>query len=146
MGLIPDLGRSPGGGNGNPLQCFCLEHSVNRGAWWVTVHGVPKVRNNQAQAHRQAQPSASCQYLIGPDAATLLSLAFSASSFTPVLICPGHCSFPDLQLAWSRLPGLWYTHSHFGWILWWPGYTKWCPRSEAWASWKLVRTQAPPWT
>ena len=35
-------GRSPGEGNGNQLQCSCLENSMNRGAWWATVHGVPK--------------------------------------------------------------------------------------------------------
>ena len=33
MGLIPGLGRSPGGGNGNPLQYSCLENSMDRGAW-----------------------------------------------------------------------------------------------------------------
>ena len=41
-GLIPELGRSPGGGNGNPLQYSCLENSMDRGAWWATVHGVAK--------------------------------------------------------------------------------------------------------
>ena len=39
-GLIPGLGRSPGEGSGNPLQNFCLESPMNRGTWWVTVHGV----------------------------------------------------------------------------------------------------------
>ena len=39
-GSIPGLGRSPGEGNGNPLQYFCLENSMDRGAWWATVHGV----------------------------------------------------------------------------------------------------------
>ena len=39
-GLIPGLGRSPGVGNGNPLQYSCLENSMDRGAWQVTVHGV----------------------------------------------------------------------------------------------------------
>ena len=38
--LIPGLGRSPGGGNGNTLQYFCVENSMDRGAWWATVHGV----------------------------------------------------------------------------------------------------------
>ena len=38
--LIPGLGRSPGGGNGNPLQYSCLENSMNRRAWWVTAHAV----------------------------------------------------------------------------------------------------------
>ena len=39
-GSIPALGRSPGGGNGNPLQYSCLENSMDRGAWQATVHGV----------------------------------------------------------------------------------------------------------
>ena len=34
---IPGSGRSPGGGNGNPLQYSCLENPVDRGAWWATV-------------------------------------------------------------------------------------------------------------
>ena len=42
VGLIPGLGRFPGGGNGNPLQYSCLENSMDRGAWWDTVHGVTK--------------------------------------------------------------------------------------------------------
>ena len=41
-GSIPGLGRSPGEGNGNPLQYSCLENSMDRGAWWATVHRVPK--------------------------------------------------------------------------------------------------------
>ena len=42
VGLIPGLGRSPGEGNGNPLQYSCLENSMDRGAWWARVHGVTK--------------------------------------------------------------------------------------------------------
>ena len=41
-GLIPRSGRSPGGGNSNPLQYSCLENSMDRGAWRATVHGVAK--------------------------------------------------------------------------------------------------------
>ena len=41
-GLIPGSGRSPGGGNSNPLQCSCLENPIDRGAWWATVHRVAK--------------------------------------------------------------------------------------------------------
>ena len=37
VGLIPQSGRSPGGGNGNPLPYSCLENSMVRGAWWPTV-------------------------------------------------------------------------------------------------------------
>ena len=41
-GSIPGLGRSPGGGNGNPLQYSCLENPMDRGALQATVHGVAK--------------------------------------------------------------------------------------------------------
>ena len=46
MSLIPRLGRSPGGGNGNPLQYSCLENRMDRGAWQATVYAVAK---NQTQ-------------------------------------------------------------------------------------------------
>ena len=41
-GSLPGLGRSPGGGNDNPLQYSCLENSMDRGAWWAIVHEVTK--------------------------------------------------------------------------------------------------------
>ena len=44
VGSIPGSGRSPGEGNGNPLQYSCLENPMDRGAWWATVHGVAKSR------------------------------------------------------------------------------------------------------
>ena len=43
-GSILGWGRSPGGGNGNPLQYSCLENPMDRGTWWATVHGVAKSR------------------------------------------------------------------------------------------------------
>ena len=45
-GLIPGLARSPGEGNGNPLQSTCLGNTMDRGAWQATVHGVA---NGQTQ-------------------------------------------------------------------------------------------------
>ena len=42
LGSIPRSGRSPGEGNGNPLQSFCLENPKDRGAWWASVHRVAK--------------------------------------------------------------------------------------------------------
>ena len=45
-GSIPGLGRSPGGGNGNPLQYSCLENPMDREAWRAIVHGVAKVRHD----------------------------------------------------------------------------------------------------
>ena len=48
-GLIPGLGRSPGGEHGNPLQYSCLKNHIDRGAWWATVHRVTK---NQTRLKR----------------------------------------------------------------------------------------------
>ena len=42
LGPIPGSGRSPGGGNGNPLQYSCLKYPMDRGAWQAIVHEVPK--------------------------------------------------------------------------------------------------------
>ena len=43
---VRSLGRSPGGGNGNPLQYSCPGNPMDRGAWWATDHGVTKVGHN----------------------------------------------------------------------------------------------------
>ena len=42
LGSIPGLRRPPGGGQGHPLQYFCLQNPTERRAWWATVHGVTK--------------------------------------------------------------------------------------------------------
>ena len=49
VSLILGLGRSPGGGNGNPLQYSCLENPVDRGAYWATVHRLSKSRTQLKQ-------------------------------------------------------------------------------------------------
>ena len=51
LGSIPGLGRSPGEGNGNPLQYSCLENSMDRGAWQATVHGVAKCQTRVSNFH-----------------------------------------------------------------------------------------------
>ena len=54
MDSKPGSGRSPGVGNGNPLQYYCLENPMDRGAWWAAIHGVAKNRtrlNTRARAH-----------------------------------------------------------------------------------------------
>ena len=56
LGSIPGLGRTPGEGNGTPLQYSCLENPMDRGAWWVTVHGIAK---------SQTRPSMSMTYRRG---------------------------------------------------------------------------------
>ena len=55
MGLIPGSGRSPGRGNGNPLQYSCLENSMDRGTWYATVHGAAESRTRLSDlAHTHA--------------------------------------------------------------------------------------------
>ena len=49
-GSIPELGGSPGGGNGNLLPCPCLENPMDRGAWWATVHWVTKTQTRLSTA------------------------------------------------------------------------------------------------
>ena len=44
LGSVPGSGRSSGGGHGTALQHPCLENPMDKGAWWVTVHGVAKSR------------------------------------------------------------------------------------------------------
>ena len=55
LGSIPGLGRSLGEGYGNPIQYSCLENSMDRGAWWATVHGLKRVRHDlvEIQIHIQ---------------------------------------------------------------------------------------------
>ena len=48
IGSIPGLGRSPGMGNGNPLQYSCLENTMDGGGWWAAVHGISKRRTRQS--------------------------------------------------------------------------------------------------
>ena len=49
VGSIPKSGRCPGGGNGNPLQYFCLENPTDRGVWWAMVNGVAKESDTTSQ-------------------------------------------------------------------------------------------------
>ena len=54
-GLIPKTGRSPGEGNGSPLQCSSLENLMDRGAWWATVHGGHRESNTTEQLSTHAR-------------------------------------------------------------------------------------------
>ena len=54
-GSVPGLGRSPGEGDGNPLQNPCLENPMDRGAWWATVHGVAEESDMTGCARRERE-------------------------------------------------------------------------------------------
>ena len=62
QGLNPASGRSPGEGNGNPLQCSGLENAMDRGAWQATAHGLTNSRTRVSEQHFKS------------DAALLISL------------------------------------------------------------------------
>ena len=47
-GSISELGRSPGGGNGIPLQYSCLKNPMDRGIWWAIVHGIAKSQTRRS--------------------------------------------------------------------------------------------------
>ena len=53
-GSVPEWGRPPGEGNGNPLQYFCLENSMDRGAWWAAVPGAAKTQTPQKRLSTHA--------------------------------------------------------------------------------------------
>ena len=56
LGSIPGSGRSPGEGNGYPLQYSCLENPKERGAWWVTAHGFAKTQLSDEHTHTHHIP------------------------------------------------------------------------------------------
>ena len=56
MGSIPGSGRSPGEGNGNPLQYSCLKNPTGRGTWWAAVHGVAKSQTRLSNSACMHEP------------------------------------------------------------------------------------------
>ena len=66
LGLIPGSGRSPGEGNGNPLQYSCLENPMDGGAWQAKVHGFTKSQTQLSDfVFRFFYPSLDCKLHVG---------------------------------------------------------------------------------
>jgi len=67
-GLIPGLGRSPGEGNGNPLQYSCMESPMDRGAWQATVHSITSVGHYLVtkEREREREGQRECQHTVYP--------------------------------------------------------------------------------
>ena len=63
-GLIPGLGRSPGGGHGNPLQCSCLENPRDGGAWWAAIYGVTQSQTRLKQLSSSSSNGTSYPLLL----------------------------------------------------------------------------------
>ena len=116
-GLIPGLGRSPGGGHGNPLQYSSLENPMDRGVWWASVHGVAKSRTQlTGQNYRglllsSKQPQAHSGSPMGGQAAlnflppSLLSLpTLASSSFLP--LCSPSSPPSSFRSSWEAPLGL----------------------------------------
>ena len=64
VGWIPGSGKSPGGGNGNPLQSSCLENAMDRGALWTTAHGVT-CEESDVTEHTGTEGLAQCWCIVG---------------------------------------------------------------------------------
>ena len=77
-GSIPGLGRSLGGGNGNPLQYSCLKNPVDRGSWWATVPRVSQSRTQLRSKHagtRTAKTILKKKIGVGGSYCTVLTVA-----------------------------------------------------------------------
>ena len=94
VGSIPKVGRSPGEGNGNPLQYPCLENHMDRGAWRATVHGVTKSWTRMGTEH---SPPSGLALVPAVAKAAARSSKATLQDFFP-------CSVQDQALITSLLP------------------------------------------
>ena len=76
MGSIPGSGRSPGEGNGNALRYSCLKNPMDRGAWWVTVHGVTKSQTRLHFHFLLTLPSEKLKWECGPNGVSLFKFHY----------------------------------------------------------------------
>ena len=100
-GLIPESGRSPGEGKGNPLQYSCLENPMDRGAWWATIHGVTKSRTRLSDFCVCVCFVYSCHLFLTSSAS--VAAATAAKSLQS---CPTLCDPIDGSPLGSSFPGI----------------------------------------
>ena len=101
-GLIPELGRSPGGGHDNPLQYSCLENPRDRGSWWATVHRVAQSWTRLKQLGISGEKRPNCHHQ------SVSSVAQSCW----ILCDPMDCSMPGFPVHHQH-PELGQTHVHW---------------------------------
>ena len=102
-GVIPGHGRAPGGGNGNPVQCSCLESPTDRGAWRITVYRVTKSRTRLSDLHcltcSQILTNKLCDLV---SKSTCLALSFHIYKTAPVR---GGSVHPEGDQSWEFIGG-----------------------------------------
>ena len=107
LGLIPGSGRSPGEGNGNPLQYSCLENPLDGGVWWATVHRVAKSQTRLSDfAHTPLQYFSSQAPTFHPDV--------NVASWALVLSYATNTSFPSCATSLFHVSWLKYFNYKFG--------------------------------
>ena len=105
--LISGSGRSPGDGHGDPLQYSCLENLIDRGAWWATVHGVPKSWTRLKRLSTRAQGTTEGLEKGGKQLRTVLYL-LGALEEALKLVCYSSntrfCNLSTADLLWVSVP------------------------------------------
>ena len=98
VGSIPGLGRSPGEGNGHPLQYSCLKNCTDKGAWWATVHGVAESDRTEVTEH--ASPLLSNESPLRPSRAMLGREDSRVFNLTPLIL--GAFKILGLEETWAQ--------------------------------------------
>ena len=117
LGSLPGLGRSPGGGIGNPLQYSCLGNPMGRGAWKAAVHGVAKESGTTDQLKQQQQLKPVCLDNQNPTLLDPVSWSYMPALFPSQesLLCWRADNLP-LNVVASQVPlgaaGVWAVSGH----------------------------------
>ena len=98
---VPRSGKSPGEGNGNPLQYSCLENPRNGGAWWAAIYGVTQSRTRLKRFSSSKLPTTvNCKHNVAINMPQTYSILFSLLTLLLFILSLNRCR---LQLSFSRL-------------------------------------------